>query len=234
MLEQQTWTPAVATMKKLLQTCGSVRLAVILLALAMILVYVGSWAQMHADIYQVQKNYFHCWLTFIHPSTVLPRLAGHSWAVSGGLPFPGGYTIGLLLLVNLVAAQLSRVPFTWRRAGIHLAHLGVLLLLAGEAWSSVATVESRMVIREGESASYAEDVQRMELAFIDRTPADREDVVALAASELRSGATVSDPRLPVQVRVDEWHRNSELSGPMSEDGASLTPARARARPCTLR
>ena len=46
--------------------------------------------------------------------------------------FPGGYTIGGLLLLNLVAAHVYRFKFEWKKSGILLTHLGLIVLLVGE------------------------------------------------------------------------------------------------------
>ena len=48
------------------------------------------------------------------------------------LVLPGGYLLGSLLLVNLIAAHISRFQFTRKKLGIHVAHGGIILLLVGQ------------------------------------------------------------------------------------------------------
>src|SRR5512138_1303316 len=54
------------------------------------------------------------------------------WMPFGGLSvpvFPGGALVGLVLIVNLLAAQLRRLQLTWRKSGIWLVHAGLILLV---------------------------------------------------------------------------------------------------------
>src|SRR5271169_3812540 len=76
----------------------SLRLTVILLAFAILLVFIGTLAQVDEGLYNAQARYFRQWLIF-------------GLSVSGHripLLLPGGYLIGTLLLLNLVAAHLYR------------------------------------------------------------------------------------------------------------------------------
>ena len=56
-------------MKSLLQLIlkplSSLRLTVVLLALTMVLVFAGTWAQIDQDIWQVQREYFHSFFCII-------------------------------------------------------------------------------------------------------------------------------------------------------------------------
>src|SRR3954469_14771420 len=115
-------------MKKILAPLSSLRLTVILIIAAMLLVYAGTWAQIDAGPWQVQKNYFHSFFTWVPLATLVPR----SYHLPGGFPLPGGYLVGLLMLINLIAAHVVRFKFTPKRTGIILIHLGVILLLVGE------------------------------------------------------------------------------------------------------
>ncbi len=58
-------------------------------------------------------------LAFFSTLSALVAFSGFSLAI-----FPGGYTIGGLLLANLVASHLFRFKLTWPKSGIYLAHSG--------------------------------------------------------------------------------------------------------------
>ena len=119
---QETVQPS--ALKSLLAPLASLRLTVVLLALALVLVYAGTWAQIDQGIWQVQKQYFHSVICWIDPAIFFPRDADgslNSWrfAIGGNelvarIPMPGGYTLGLLLLVNLIAAHAMRFKPTWK------------------------------------------------------------------------------------------------------------------------
>ena len=104
---------------RLLKPLTSLRLTVVLLTAGLVLVLVGTLAQVHEGLYQAQTRYFKHW--FVWGITMF----GHK--ISLGLP--GGYLIGTLLLVNLTAAHIKRFQRTWKKLGIHLTHAGVVLLL---------------------------------------------------------------------------------------------------------
>ena len=99
---------------KLIKPLASLWLTVILLALAMVLIYAGTWAQVDTGIWAVQKRYFHSFFIWVEFQTLFPRpqpgQAGIPWWV--GFPMIGGYTLGILLLANLLAAHISRFKFS--------------------------------------------------------------------------------------------------------------------------
>src|SRR3954471_8239281 len=79
----------------------SLRLTVVLLALSIILVWVGTVAQADEGLYNAQARYFKHW--FVSGIS----LFGHHVPIA----LPGGYLLGTLLLINLVAAHIQR--FKW-------------------------------------------------------------------------------------------------------------------------
>ena len=50
----------------------------------------------------------------------------------GSFPFPGGWLLGSVLLVNLLAAHAIRFKLSWKRSGILLLHAGIILMMIGE------------------------------------------------------------------------------------------------------
>src|SRR5262245_60421894 len=114
-----------------LQALASLRLTVTLFALSMVLVFVGTLAQMDSGIHTVVAKYFRVVgrIGAVPPfrrlgPVVLRRPTTAS--VPGAFPFPGGWTIGGLLLFNLLAAHAIRFRFTWKRSGILVIHAGIL------------------------------------------------------------------------------------------------------------
>ncbi|QDU88670.1 Cytochrome c biogenesis protein CcsA [Pirellulimonas nuda] len=101
----------------LLRPLASLRLTVFLFALSAILVFVGTLAQVDRDIwYVVNDGYFRVWLAKIEPRALMRfiekfvydfdvanDMRGDFW-----LPFPGGWTIGAAMFVNLLAAHALR------------------------------------------------------------------------------------------------------------------------------
>jgi hypothetical protein len=137
-------------------------------------------------------------------------------SVPGGIPFPGGWTLGAALLVNLLAAHLVRFKVSWRRSGILVLHAGVVALILGELITGVFSVESKLTLAEGESANYIENARTglgkplVELALTDTSDPSADTVAVIPGSVLRSGGVIRDAALPVDVEVLEYFPNSAL------------------------
>ena len=80
---------------RLVKLFTSLKLTVALLALGAVLVFWGTLAQVHLGLYKAQNEFFRSFFIFWHPD-------GSNWHIP---IFPGGYMIGGLLLINLLAAH---------------------------------------------------------------------------------------------------------------------------------
>ena len=209
-------------LKSLLKPFASLKLTVILLALSMALVYAGTWAQVDTSIWQVQEKYFHSWFVYVSFQSLLPR----SIRIPGGFPLPGGWTVGLALLVNLVAAHTVRFKFRLKRIGIILIHLGLILLLTGEGLTKGLASEGHMYIEEGGSSNFIVDTRSVELAIVDTGSSEVDAVTVIPGSRLRSNAVLHvglhDGKVPLDIRVDRYYANSMPCGPR-EQGADALP-----------
>ena len=92
----------------------SLRLTVTLLALGIVLIFIGTVAQADEGLYVAQERYFKHWFIFGI------SFFGHKVP----LPFPGGYLIGTTLLVSLTAAFIHR--FQWTNASFCAITAGAL------------------------------------------------------------------------------------------------------------
>jgi|UniRef100_UPI00404968A6 hypothetical protein len=178
----------------------SLRLTVALLALSIVLIFWATLAQVQLGVWGVQAKFFQ---TFF----VLAKIPGTQIPVP---VFPGGYFIGGLLLINLVAAHINRFKFTWRKAGIQLTHIGLIILLIGELLTGLWQEEYQMRLDEGETKNYSESYRDNELAIIDTTKANYDDVVAIPDSRLDRGAEIQYPKLPFRVVVRDYYPNAAL------------------------
>ena len=73
--------------------------------------------------------------------------------------------------------------------GIILIHLGVILLLLGEGLTSALAVESQMPIDEGSYANFSQDIRESELAVIDPSASDHDNVIVISDQRLKQGGT---------------------------------------------
>lgn len=192
----------------------SLRLTVVLLAFAIILIWVGTVAQADEGLYQAQTRYFKQWIV------LGATMFGHRVP----LILPGGYLLGTMLLVNLLAAHIARFQFTWKKLGIHVAHGGIILLLVGQLATDMFSRETQIRFVEGETKSYAESPSNYELVFQTSIDANRNREIAIPARMLARGGDITDPRLPFTIRVKNYWHNSDptFRAPMMQNGPPLT------------
>jgi hypothetical protein len=188
----------------------SIRLTVALLMLSMILIFWATLAQVELGVWGVQQKFFHSFI-------VLQEIPHTGISIPA---FPGGYFIGGLLLINLLAAHIYRFRFEWRKAGIQLTHAGLILLLLGELFTGLMSQESLLRLDEGQTKHYSESYRQFELAVMDITDPQFNEAV------LADKGAVQHPKLPFQVRIQEYYPNASLQ--MRSQTPGLPPSRATA------
>src|SRR6185503_9278968 len=177
----------------------SLRLTVVCLAFSVALVFLGSVAQVDEGLNQAQNRWFRSFIVWWGPH-------GANWRIP---IFPGGYLIGGVLFINLVAAHFKRFKLTWSKAGIHVTHLGVILLLLGQLATDLLSRETVVSFGKGETKQYSESTRRNELVFLTgAADKDEDDVVSIPESYLARGGDIRNPNLPFAVRVKSYQLNA--------------------------
>jgi hypothetical protein len=199
--------------KDVLKPVASLRLTVVLFVLSMFLIFCGTLAQMDDGLFAILSSYFYCFLAWI-PWQVFIRFGQvffwfpKTWHVPGSFPFPGGYVLGGLLLVNLLAAHFVRFRLSWKRSGILLTHSGLVLLLLGELVHAKFAIEGTMTIENGQACNYVEHAEKTELAVIDSSDPKKDEVVVVPGSILQASKLIQNEQLPFDVQVDRYMVNS--------------------------
>ncbi|HVE42516.1 MAG TPA: cytochrome c biogenesis protein ResB [Planctomycetota bacterium] len=253
---------------------GSLWLTVILLGLSIILVFIGTLAQVGSGIWTVMDQFFRCW--FVKIGGVIPV-------------YPGGRLLGAALLVNLLISHSARIKvqargprllvglailavgtaLTWfvishvsdydstqrtidpslrilvqiiqglgpaavlfvgcwllfrRKAGIVLLHAGVVILMLSELYTSVQAEEGQMTVFEGQRINYVEDNRSAELAIIDASDPEKDDVVVVPQKKLEKGGSIRLEGLPFDVEVapDQFYKNADLAPARGGDANPAT------------
>ena len=154
------------TWKRLINPLASLRLTVILLLLLLLLVFVSTLAQRFMGIWEVMDVYYKAPIAWFELRCLLPvppqeidPAAGtiarlyHSilnqpevWRI----PLPGGLLLGILLLLNLLAAHAVRFVLRAkghkRALGLSWLLLGSLLILAVHHWPPLRQVVAYNVL----------------------------------------------------------------------------------------
>src|SRR6266542_2135266 len=144
----------------------SLKLTIACLGALMVLVVACTLAQVHLGtlgaVNLYMRSFFVWW-----------AMPGTGWSIA---IFPGGALVGLVLIANLFSAQLRRLELSWKKAGIWIVHAGLILLVAGEFVSSAFQVDAQIAVEEGQTLSYTESPREQELALVDVTDAQWDDV----------------------------------------------------------
>jgi len=190
----------------------SLRLTVVLLVLSILLVFLATLDQVHLGVWGIQHKWF---FTFI----VVQSVNGFPVPV-----FPGGYFIGGMLLINLVAAHIYRFKFTWKKSGIWLAHIGLILLIASQFFTGLEQRESQVQFNLGDTKRYSEDFLLDELAVIDATDPKLDDVVAIPETLLARDEPIQHPKLPFRIVTRLYYPNSVVQMRSQAPNAPPSPA----------
>jgi ResB-like family protein len=195
--------------RQIVDLLTSLKLTIVCLAAAMVLIFAGTLAQVHLGVHEAQQRYFQSmfvWWPAEGPGFKIPV-------------FPGGHLIGAVLLINLIAAHAKRFRWAWRKIGIHLTHAGLIIMLAGGLFTDLFAVESHMRLTGGETKDYSEDQRRVELAVIDTSSKDFDQVTAIPDNVLRHNRIIDHWSLPFHFVVRNYYQNSRLKM-LSEAGPS--------------
>ena len=99
---------AALPLSSLMKALGSLKLTVGLFSVSLVLVLVGTLAQDEMNMLDVKNHYFLSWITWLKSDDFFPQaFLRHDEPIPGRIPFPGGALVGMLLMVNLVAAKVT-------------------------------------------------------------------------------------------------------------------------------
>ncbi len=196
-----------------LRALTSLQLTIVCLAALMILVTAATLAQVGMGTVGAVNAYMRSYLVWWN-------IPNSQWMIP---VFPGGATVGLVLMVNLIAAQAIRLQATWSKAGLWLVHLGLILFVGGEFVSGMFQVESQMAIENGQTVNYIEG-RDPELVVIDTTDPAWDDVYGIRTDTLNRGGTVAIPGTPVSLKIHQFAQNAQLRNRTPLDPPSLATA----------
>jgi len=186
--------------KNLVCLFASMQLTVVLLILSLLLVFVATLDQVNLGIWAVQEKYFR---------SLFVLWRGHDGGPAIPI-FPGGYLIGGLLFLNLIAAHVTRFQLSWKKSGIFLTHFGLIILLVGELLSGLWQEDYQMRLDEGQTSNFSESPLLNELALINTTDPKADDVLAIPEKLLARGQPLQHPMIPFRVVIKTYFPNAQL------------------------
>jgi hypothetical protein len=179
-------------------------LATILLLLLGLLTWFATLEQVEYGLYPTLNKYFHWQSVFL-----LPELKGKMVP----LPLPGGYWVGVVLLINLILGGVIRIRKGWKHAGNLISHLGIIFMLVAGGVAHHFSERGNMAVGEGESSNTAEDYFEyvVEVAEIKDRAADSIHVIrGKYLTDLSAGNTrlIRLPDLPFDLEVGGYLKNA--------------------------
>lgn len=223
-------------LNKIFEFFCSLKLAVWVLCFALVLIFFGTLAQEPLGLYLTQERFFQSFFVdyasmaagvkkmlqmvgiYLTPSTAEQVMAAPRIPV-----FPGGYGLGFIFLLNLIASQIKTFELSWNKLALQAAHLGLILLLVGQLLTDMLATESSMHIREGGSKNYSEIDRAVELAVVDVSNPNFDRVTSIPEDILAGQREISDSSLPFKIRVNKFYANSVVTR-RDPSGAIQPPA----------
>jgi hypothetical protein len=167
-------------LRKLWRSLGSIYMTVTLLLMLFFIVIFATFAQVDYGIFETNRRYFASWIVFWRNIPI----------------FLGGYSIGLLLCINLVASHATRWRLNKRYLGIFLIHMGIFIVIIGAAGTSFFGKEMQVSLSVNQTANYVEFPSTYELVLIDQ--GDVTDTIhRFSLDELMRGVTFNQMTLTV-------------------------------------
>jgi hypothetical protein len=190
---------------RLVNFFSSFGLAAAVMALLLVVTFLGTVAQVEHGLYDSQQKYFNSFV-FVEKVMGIP------------IPFPGGFLLLLVLFINLSLGALIRVRKNWRGIGMVIAHSSILLMLAAGFVEFFLKRDGNMRLFEGQTAdefqSYHKWAVEIEEIPKDGTPAEREILVIpeTAFSDLNGGRkrTFFKEGMPFELVFSNYARNSRV------------------------
>ena len=201
--------PSTTPLDHVIRFFTSLKLTITCLAFGMILIFVGTLAQVEYGINQVLDMYFRSFVAI--------------WRVPGTIvhvPLPGGFTVGTVLMINLLTSHFYRFRLSWKKSGILLTHFGLITLLLGELFTALYARESALRLTEGQTKNYSEAYRENEIAITDRSDPQFDKTMAIPESALEVGTQHHVPQSTIRAEVRGYFANSTI---LSRTGQTPPP-----------
>lgn len=212
-------SPSQNPLAKLIAFFSSFGLATVVLALLLLITFLGTLEQAEYGLVASQARYFESF--FVDRIDIAACLRALAIADLGQftLPIyilPGGYTLMGVLFVNMLLGGLIRIRKSPKTIGVIISHFAILLMIAAGAVSYHFAIEGNMSLREGETSDEflsfhdrvieIEKVQAGEKAKRSVLVIDQSQYADLGAGK---GRTFTHESLPFDLMITNWKQHAQ-------------------------
>lgn len=202
--------------KILFDIFSSFGFAVIMLIGLFALVMLGTFYQVEHGLFQAQARYFNS-IYFMQSFGPI------------SIPVPGAYLLMILFSINLITGGLVRIKKNWKRPGIIITHVGILVMLLSALITFKYSIRGNMTLYESPMAEaterYGDEILSYnEWAIEVGQPETGSTLFVITESEFgdlgsNNARTYYSEDLPFDVTVSGYLRNAEPR----EAGATAPP-----------
>lgn len=184
----------------MLKKCASPNITFWVLIYMMLLLIFGTLAQKYIGLYGALETYFYAWIL---------------WA--GVLPLPGGLSIMTVFFINLISRFIGYSRWSWNKAGIHLAHAGVILLLIGGITSAISRVDSVIPISPAQLKHETQSYDQSAISIY------RNDVrlTQIPLKKIVDSQTLNLEEAPFDLKILNVCQNCEIAIDKDDGGMTL-------------
>lgn len=211
--------PASSFPARIIAFLSSFGLATVVLALLLLITFLGTLEQAEHGLVASQARYFES--VFVDRIDVAACFRALAIADLGSftlpIPFlPGGYTLMAVLFVNMLLGGIIRIRKSPKTLGVIISHFAILFMIASGAVTYHFAKEGILNLSEGQTSdefqSFHERVIEIEKVPTDSAAKRKSWVIDeslytdLAAGK---GRTFTHPDLPFELMITNWRRHAQ-------------------------
>ena len=196
--------PARSIAGRIFDVLSGFGLATILLILLGLLTWFATLEQVEHGLYPTLNKYFDWKSVFL-----LPEIKGKTVP----LPLPGGYWVGVVLLVNLTLGGVIRIRKGWKHAGNLIAHFGIIFMLVAGGVAHHFSERGNMAVGEGGESNTAEDYFEYVVEVAEINDGKTQDIHVIRGkhlTDLEAGKNrlFKLPELPFDLEIGGYLKNA--------------------------
>lgn len=212
-------TPTPTLFSRAIGFLSSFGLATTVLALLLLITFLGTLEQAEYGLVASQTRYFESF--FVDRIDVAACLRALAIADLGTFSFPvtilpGGYTLMAVLFVNMFIGGVIRIRKSPKTIGVIISHFAILFMIASGAVTYHLANEGLLSLAEGQTSDEFQSFHHRVIE-IEKVPASSEAKrKALIIDESRyqdldtgKGRTFTHESLPFELMVTDWKRHAE-------------------------
>ena len=202
--EDSSRKPARSIAGRIFDVLSGFGLATILLLLLGLLTWFATLEQVDHGLYPTLNKYFDWKAVFL-----LPEIKGRMVP----LPLPGGYWVGVVLLINLTLGGVIRIRKGWKHVGNIIAHFGIIFMLVAGGVAHHFSERGNMAVGEDEASNTAEDYFEYVVEVAEIKDSKAETIHVIRGKHLDDLAPGKNrlfrfPNLPFDVEIGAYLRNA--------------------------